>query len=104
MGAAAKKFNVSISTVPANPLELAGKTNGTLIVHMAVNETTDGDSRSLVEFKAIYHRLTVETAKPLFAAIGPIVCAKQDIDSAQLLEIQNKVVSALAALTHPLTD
>lgn len=94
------RFNVSISTVPASQADFAGRENGTLLVHMAINETVGGDSRSFAEYKAVYHRVTKDTAKSLFDALAPLLDVKKDLTLEQIGDIKGKVLSALATLDH----
>lgn len=95
-----KKFSVSVSIVPATVVEFAGKPNGTLSIHMAVDETIAGDSRPLVELKASYSRVTVENAKPLFDALSPFVGVKKDLTADQMKEVRSKLVSVISDLEH----
>lgn len=120
-----KTYNLAFSIMPSSAVELAAKQNGVVIAHLATNETLDGDSRSLIELKATFHRMTAETAKPLFDAATALGSLAQDVKAmkasgskASFVEVaggfmvhdltqeqyaacQDKIIAAIASLRHP---
>lgn len=95
-----KKFVVSVSVIPASAIELAGKPNGTLTLHVVADEVVGGDARAFTEFKASYSRVTAESAKSLYDALTLFVGVKKDVTADQLKELRSKILSVLSTLEH----